>query len=111
MTTSTWVQRAVARNLSSHARGAVRADLRPSDFGGSAAVMDDYIDTFGPDPDEDYVLAAAPENGCYVDHRFAVPPWHVCSPYNPLSIPPADYVGDLPHPATHPEWLDEGGSE
>lgn len=117
--TSNWVKRAIANNLAPHARGAVRADLRPADFGGS----DDYADFVGDPPefdrtvgDEDrdwYVALPEPENGgCYVDHRFAVPPWHVCSPtYNPRSEAPADYVGDLPHPATHPEWLDEGGSE
>lgn len=116
--TSNWVRRAIANNLAPHARGAVRADLRPADFGGT--FVDDYGYTspvaesdyaaFAPDPpefdrtigDEDrdwYVALPEPENG------------GPGPAYNPLSAAPADYVGDLPHPDTHPEWLDEGGSE
>lgn len=98
--TSTWVKRAIARNLPTYAaRGPIRADLRSADFGGSAAMDDDYA-SFILDPDEDYRVGTDPRTGIT---------YAAITPYQPANV--ADEVADQPIPATHPEWLDEGGSE
>ena len=70
--------------------------------------MDDY-QSYIADPVEDYVNPA----------RVTVTgdPYFVTGIADPLDVSGEPFepewfdVADAPHPDTHPEWLDEGGSE